>query len=261
MAEPVLVGSYNPDDLGSIDALDGVLRGFEPGQLGQIDLPLDPEIAADPEYSLFLQATEQLNNELYVMGLTNWPDLPQIAFLYWDQRMVRILFQATQSSASSYSQSPSVIWATVFRAILTAAGSRVGSNAAFQRFAATRGYNIMQAGGAAARLRNLQQGRLAYKSGVRARSAGTLIGSLPSLRFMLIAGSLLFFAIAPAAFLRLFMWPIKEGYNRIIKPTLAAIADAAKDVAGKAASPVLFIAGGLLVVGGAWMMMKPKVGL
>ena len=261
MAEPVRLGTLNPDNLDSINSFDRVIQSFEPGELGQIDLPLDPEIAADQEYNDFLQATNHLNNELYRMGLTEWPGLDRIAILMWRERIVRILFQATQTSAYPYSRTPSVIFAAPFFFLLTRAGTRMATSAAFRNFARTRGLTLTEAATAAGRIRNLQQSKLAYRGGVRARTAGYRGVSLPSLKFMVIGGTLLFFAIAQDQAIAVFKWPLDKAKERIIDPTLDALAGAAEKVAGAAGKGILLALGGVLVIGGVWIMLKPKVGL
>jgi hypothetical protein len=259
MAENIVVGRMNPLDLDSISAFDNIIQRFEPGELGQIDLPLDPEIAADQEYNDFYAATNNLNNELYGLGLDAWPGQDRIAYLMWRERKVRILFQATQTSAYTYSRTPSAIVAALFFTLFTRAGARMAASAAFRNYARTRGYSITQATTAAGRMLNAQQSRLAYKSGVRARAAGATRVGLPSLKFMVVAGTLLFFALATDQFIEV-LKIVGDKAKEIAEPAIKAAEEAAKALAKGVGTGALYAVGGILVVGGIWTMLRKDNG-
>ena len=91
--EPEIVGILETDNFSDVDQFDRAIGRFGAGELGQIDIPLDPVVAIDEYYSDILQSVYGLDQAMFDEGLLPWPGFSSIAELIWEDRKVRILFR------------------------------------------------------------------------------------------------------------------------------------------------------------------------
>jgi len=272
MAEPVVVARISTDDFSGLDQLDEAIEKFQPGDLGQINLPLDPEIAVGEERQSFESDTSQLNNELLSSGLQPWPGETRIAELDWKNRSVRLLFRTagTVTRRGDIQLTPAVdpyygmdygIFANVVRMTAT----RMGGQAAMRTLATSTGRTLRPVGARASlatQRRAIQTARASYKQGLR---RGRFTFTLPSLRLLVGGGALIFFALAPGKFIELLKW-VGSKVGEAAKDAAKAAADAAKDALGGIGQALgegvgkigLVAIGGVLVVGGVYFFMRRK---
>lgn len=85
---PELLAHGTADEL-DLEAFD---RLFGEGDLGQLDLLLDPSLPDDKFRDAHL-AMEELEADLLIMGVLPWPGAPRIAELDWPGRVVTFRFQ------------------------------------------------------------------------------------------------------------------------------------------------------------------------
>jgi len=91
--EPEIVGILETDNFSDVDQFDRAIGRFGAGELGQIDIPLDPVVAIDEYYPDILQSVYSLDQAMFDEGLLPWPGFSSIAELIWEDRKVRILFR------------------------------------------------------------------------------------------------------------------------------------------------------------------------
>ena len=93
MAVPVIVATLETDNFSDVDQFDRAIGQFGAGELGQIDIPLDPNIAVDEYANLIQQSVNDLDQAMFDEGLLPWPEFSNIAYLEWEDRTVRLLFR------------------------------------------------------------------------------------------------------------------------------------------------------------------------
>jgi len=273
MAEPVVVARISTDDFSGLDQLDRAIQAFQPGDLGRIDLPLDSEIAVGEELQSFQRDTRELNGELLRSGLQPWPGRADIAELDWANRSVRLLFQVKGQAALGAATSQfgddypfrhatpyAVFLAGIFANVVRMTATRIGGQAAMRTMVTKTGRTLRPVGASFGSQRAaIQTSRAAYKQGLR---RGRLVFAMPSLRVLVGAGALIFFALAPGKFIELLKWGGEKTYQYVIKPIGRAAAGALGDF-GKALKKGvgrvgLLAVGGVLVVGGLYLFMRRK---
>lgn len=269
MAEPVVVARISTDDFSGLDQLDRAIQAFQPGDLGQINLPLDPQIAVGEERHNFESDASQLNSELLNSGLQPWPGQTRIAELDWPNRSVRLLFQTrgavTRRSEVGYEpfryETPSAVFLTgIFANVVRMTATKIGSRAAIRTMVSKAGRTLGPVGANFASQRAaIQTARAAYKQGLR---RGRLLFKLAPLSVWVGGGALIFFALAPGKVMELLKWVAEKIYEYGIKPVgraaagaLGGIGDALKEGIGKIG---LVVVGGVLVVGGVYFFMRRK---
>ena len=92
------IGYIDTDDLSGLEDIDRQIASFKSGERGQINIPLDRDIAIGEEYSNFSRGANSMNGELVSQGLRPWPGETKIVHLDWRSRMVRIKFQVSSYS-------------------------------------------------------------------------------------------------------------------------------------------------------------------
>jgi len=94
----VLVGVADKEQLQNFNTFP--VNVFNPGDLGEFRMHMDPELAREQDLEDFQQATDELNSELLADGMLPWPGQTRVAFLDWKRRQVRVFFQEPAAAAS-----------------------------------------------------------------------------------------------------------------------------------------------------------------
>jgi hypothetical protein len=291
MAETVVIARISTDDFSGLDVLDRAIEAFGPGDLGQITIPLDPEIALDEEFQNFRNATNALNGELSGAGLRPWSGRTRIAELDWNTRSVRLLFQGKGTVTRRpdislvqpgyelpfrYATTPSVFAVGIFANLVRGTAMTIGRQASFSSLGRATNITIRRAGASFGSQRlAIQSARAAFKAGTRAARLGARV-ALPRLSVLVVGGGLIFFALAPGKFMEALKWvgskvgeaakDVADEAGKAIKEAADAAAKAAADAAKKAGQALgegigkigLVAVGGVLIVGGVYLFMRRK---
>ena len=255
------IGYIDTDDLSGLDEIDRQIAGFKTGDKGQINIPLDPEIAVGEEYRNFVSGTNQMNGELVSQGLRPWPGETKIVILDWRQRVVYIKFVI--ASYGGFSGTPYAAVGILARLVVSSAAKFTGRGAAkksFQTLATRTGTRIpVWAATTAGQGGILRAARVAYKAGLRtARLGGRVV--MPRLGLLVGGGAIIFFALKPGAFMNVLKETAEFAYEKAIKPGLEAAGEGLKKALGPLGEGIGKVAvvavAGVLVVGGLMMARK-----
>ena len=251
------IGYIDTDDLSGLEDIDRQIASFKSGERGQINIPLDRDIAIGEEYSNFSRGANSMNGELVSQGLRPWPGETKIVHLDWRSRMVRIKFQV--SSYSGFTPTPYAAVGILARLTTMAAGKFVGRGAAktaFQKLARQTGTRIpTSARTRAAKAALFRSARTAFKAGTTGgRLAGRVV--LPRLGLLIAGGAIIFFAMAVGKVITLFKETVIDplvSTGKDVGEQAKKAADWFKENTDKVAISVV---AGVLVIGGLMMARK-----
>ena len=248
------IGTILTDDFSGLEAIDRQIASFKTGERGQINIPLDREIAVSEEYRNFVSGANQMNGELVNQGLRPWPGETKIVILDWRNRMVYIKFAVSGYGGFSYTPSALVGMLAKLTASSAAKFTSGAARKEFQQLARRTGTRIAtSARGRAAHAAVLRSARVAYKKGiVAARQTGRYV--LPRLALLVAGGAIIFFAVGRVitVFKEVIIAPI-VGAAEDIKKKVEEGADWFKENMDKVAIGVV---AGVLVIGGLMMARK-----
>ena len=267
--EPEIVGILETDNFSDVDQFDRAIGRFGAGELGQIDIPLDPVVAIDEYYSDILQSVYGLDQAMFDEGLLPWPGFSSIAELIWEDRKVRILFR----TPGGPSPAPAPVNDTdpdIYGERIADVPARYGSGVrdvletkfsvantdyiampqiptpSVWGFALFRGL-LGRTGGllkrdAAMRQFAAQGGRpivvttadaaalrLARLAVRESVVAQRGVGRLPSLKFLIPSGLLILFLVEHSTGIPVLSWPLNLAKEKVIEPIKRGLEGAAKD--------------------------------
>ena len=149
-----------PPDGNMLEKLDKISEEFYPGDVGEVVLPLDRELATESQFENIKEATLELEQELRSEGMFPPPNR-SLAELDWPARKVRIHFIA-QNEPSAHVFEPSVFFLggialTAVRAAPLAA--RTASKVPGIRGLVGKVFTVLNAGALFALIRNALKNR------------------------------------------------------------------------------------------------------
>ena len=254
------IGYIDTDDLSGLEEIDRQIASFKSGEKGQINIPLDRDIAVSEEYSNFQRGANSMNGELVSQGLRPWPGETKIVILDWRKRMVYIKFVV--SGYGGFSRTPYAAVGVLARLTTMAAGKFTAGagRTEFQKLARQTGTRIAtSARTRAAKAALFRSARTAFKAGTTGgRLAGRVV--LPRLGILVAGGAIIFFALKPGAFITVLKETAEFIYDKAIEPGLQAAGAGIKkafEPLGEGLGKIAVVAvAGVLVVGGLMMARK-----